>query len=128
MRNPVKIKSIKIDQAEGVVSKLISGEFKTFDEAGTALRRIQYQCEPDMLGYLKTDVEIMWEDGSKHNFRADVNHHGDDTNLTEMLLSWAARNMVGAVGRNLKHLLPPAQVKAWEEHAARLLNGELVVV
>jgi hypothetical protein len=125
----VPVKSVTIDQAEGRVDRLVKGEYATIADACAALRSIQRQCEPDMLGYLKTDVVITWQDGSRQGFRADVNQHGDDTNLTEMLLGWAERNKAGATGRsmNIKRLLPPDQVAAWEAHAARLLNGELAI-
>lgn len=124
----IKVKSVKIDQAEGETDKLISGVFPNIEEGCAALRKIMRQCEPDMLGYLKTDVVIEWEDGSSHGFRADVNQHGDDTNLTEMLRCWATRYKADATGRNLKRFMSPEEVKSAEEHAERLLNGTLEVL
>lgn len=124
----IKVKSVKVDQAEGVVGKMISGTFPNIDEGCAALRRIMRQCEPDMLGYLKTDVVIEWEDGSSHSFRADVNQHGDDTNLTEMLRCWAERYKADSTGPHLKRYMSPEQVKEAEEHAERLLDGTLEVL
>lgn len=121
----IKIKTIKIEQAEGRTDRLIRGEFATVDAACAALRSISHQCQPDMLGYLKTDVLVVWEDGTEHGLRADVNQHGDNTNLTAMLRDWAERYRkgVGPTGRNLKHLLNAEQRDACQ----RILSGELVL-
>lgn len=126
----VKIKTIKIEQAEGYSDSLIRGEFATMDAACAALRAISRQCAPDMLGYLKTDVLIVWEDGTEHGLRADVNQHRDDTNLTALLRDWAERYRkdAGPTERNLKHLLNTETRAAWEERAERILSGDLAVL
>jgi hypothetical protein len=124
----IKVKSVKVDQAEGETGKMICVTVPTIDEACSALRRVMYQCPEDMLGYLKTDVVIEWEDGSRHGFRADVNQHGDNTNLTLMLRRWAEGYKAGATRRNLKCYMTPEQVKEAEDHAARILLGELEVL
>ena len=131
----VKVKSIEIDQAEGRVDRMIHGLFPTFDKANKALRQVQYQCYPGMLGYLKTDVVIEWEDGSTHKLRADVKGDGTDTDVGKHLLGWATftlhggppwvdpkrremflRNTQSTYGSNYPGIC---------EHARRLLDGEL---
>lgn len=120
------VKSVSIDQAEGMESRMVRGTFPTIAEANAALTRIQAQCEPNMLGYLKTDVVITWENGETHDFRADVNQHGDDTNLSEMLRSFAERYKPGTTDeRNLKHLLSRESLAQWEKRATDILTGVL---
>lgn len=124
----IKVKSVRVDQAEGITGRMISGDFPTIAAGCEALRAIAAQCEPDMLGYLKTDVVIAWEDGTTQAFRADVNQRYDDTNLTAMLRGWAERYKADSPpARNLKRWLSPEQRAAWERQADRLLGGELEV-
>lgn len=128
----IKVQSIDIEQAEGDPRIFVVGSFHSISEANAALRKIRYQCgwpagEP-ILGYLKTDVRILWEDGSVHKFRADVDYNGSDTDLTTMLRGWAERYTGPSVhARNLKRYMTPEQVQSAEEHARRLLAGELEI-
>lgn len=124
----VKIKSIKVEQAEGRTDRMISGVFPTMDKGCAALREIAWQCEPDMLGYLKTDVAIEWEDGTVHHFRCDVDQDYTDTNLPKMLRNWAERYKAGSTGPHLKRYLKPEQLAEWEEQAARIISGDLSIL
>lgn len=117
--------SIKIEQAEGRDDRLIRKVVTTFADANWALQRIADQArEGDLLGYLKTDVWISWEDGTTHAFRADVDKRGTDTNLTAMLQAWAERWKSGS-GFFAKKYLDKLRLADWEEQAERLLSGEL---
>lgn len=131
------VKTITVDQAEGEEHRLVSGAYPTFAEANKALREVQYQCYPGMLGYYKTDVSITWEDGSTHKLRADVQGDGSDTNLGKMLKHWAEFVLYGgpswmtdikrkaALLRSTKSLYKD-KYPSIAEHAQRLLKGELV--
>lgn len=131
------VKTITVEQAEGEAHRMVSGTFPTFAEANKALRQVQYQCCPGMLGYYKTDVSIEWEDGSTHSLRADVKGDGSDTDLGTLLKHWAEFMLHGGAvwstdtERKAKLLrstksLYGDKYPAAAEHAQRLLKGELV--
>lgn len=125
----IPVKSIEIHQAEGRTDRMIRKTVETFDAAHAALRDIARQCPPDMLGYFKTDVTIVWDcDDTSQVFRCDVNQNFADCNLTAMLRRWAEHYKVNGKSPNLKRYLSEKERAEWEDHARRLLDGELAVL
>lgn len=134
----IRLKSIKIDQAEGRVDRLVSREVRSFSQARSALWQVAHQCKPEMLGYLKTDVVIEWEDGSTHKLRADVKGDGSDCDPGTMLRRWAEFMLHGGPSwmeeaKRRKRFesnrrLYGERFGAACDHAERILNKELEVL
>lgn len=74
-KNLSPIKFISVKQGEGLhedVGKEVGGP--TFADANFALIRVCSRCEPEMLGCLKTDVLVTWENGESYKFTFDAKH------------------------------------------------------
>ncbi len=77
----IPIKSITINQAEGLTERMLKGTFTTWAAANAMLRCIKIGAPTDG-SYYKTDVVVTWADGMIVSTREDVaNSDRYDANL-----------------------------------------------